>query len=190
MGLPGSGKSTVAKDLMAHNPGLIYASSDAFLDAYAAQHNVSYEKAFYLKGDEAQKHLNRLVLKCLKEKLDFIWDQTNIVETARQKKIKQLTQAKFEVLGIHLDVDVETVKSRIQKRTAEGGKKIPPKLFENMLTSYTPPTYAEGFKELYRVSALGTSVLVPRSVSASLIEGVEEAVAPNSPASSTGASAM
>lgn len=120
VGLPGSGKSTWAA---AHPEGLPIASTDAFIEAHAAEHRLSYAEAF--KQHQAQsrillkQHLNQLIA----SRASFIWDQTNITARKRRAVYNKL-HATHKVIFVCFCVPISVCIARVEARERQAGEVI------------------------------------------------------------------
>jgi len=148
VGVPGSGKSTAIQALLKDMPHLQVVSTDDYIDRVAAKSGKTYTEVYADSIDDATKWLKAQVQKLIKDKVDFVWDQTNVVKSARLKRMTNLLSNKFEVIAIVFEVPVEELHQRLDKRAKETGKFISRKLLENMLNDYTRPGYDEGFKSI------------------------------------------
>ena len=96
IGLPGSGKSTWADDLIIKNPELEIVSMDYFIEQEAVRQNKKYNDVYREFAETAEKLMKQKLSEIIKEKKSFIWDQINISENIRRKKIARLKQNKYE----------------------------------------------------------------------------------------------
>lgn len=148
VGVPASGKSTAIQALLKDMPHLQVVSTDDYIDQVAAKNGKTYSEVYQDSIDDASKWLKAQVQKLIKEKTDFIWDQTNVVKTARIKKMTNLAANGFDTIAIVFEVPLEELHVRLDKRAKETGKFISRKIVENMLNEYTRPGYDEGFKSI------------------------------------------
>ncbi len=153
VGLPGSGKSTWAA---AHPEGLPIASTDAFIEAYAAEQRLNYAEAF--KQHEAQakillkQHLNQLIA----SKASFIWDQTNITARKRRAVYNKL-HATHKVIFVCFCVPIEVCIARVEERERQAGEVINRnqiKLWASMVTFPDPGEPADGIIPIIHPSFL------------------------------------
>ena len=134
VGLPGSGKSSVAKQLAEVNKDIVIVSSDAireefYGDANDQSHN---DKVF------------RIVNKRLKEELlnnnkKVILDATNISKKRRKALLKDLKNPKS--MAIIMAVPEYICKERDEERDRHVG----PDVIKRMIKNWCPPHYSEGF---------------------------------------------
>lgn len=148
IGVPGSGKSTAIKELQKEMPHLQCVSSDEYLEKLAEKKGKTYNDVHSENIDSAIKWMNAQIQSFIKNKQDFVWDQTNIVKSSRLKKLKNLMSNKYDVIGIAFEIPMDELYKRLSKRVEDGGKFISPKIIENMLKDYERPTYDEGFKSI------------------------------------------
>ena len=128
IGLPGSGKSTWADDLIIKNPELEIVSMDYFIEQEAVRQNKKYNDVYREFAETAEKLMKQKLSEIIKEKKSFIWDQINISENIRRKKIARLKQNKYEIHAIAFSLNEETWKNRLDNRVNLGGKIISKKV--------------------------------------------------------------
>jgi predicted kinase len=95
---------------------------------------------------------NILIQACLTTKQPFVVDNTNPTLADRERYLIPAKQAKFETIGYYFTPDLEECKLRNKRRIDR--EKIP---LVGILSTYkkiVPPTHAEGFDKLYRVSLI------------------------------------
>ncbi len=128
VGLPGSGKSTWAAK---HPRKLPIASTDYFIEEYAAKNKISYAKAFKKHSLDAQKKMKAQVANLINEKKDFIWDQTNLSKKERDAIYKILTpthEVHFVCFFVPLDICIK----RFKQRDRDGGEMIDEKYIRKL----------------------------------------------------------
>lgn len=164
IGLPGSGKSTFAKDLLSKEPEQwVYISSDVYMENKMAQENLTYAEAYKKYLDDASKNMKLTLAKALKEGSNIIWDQTNVVSSARKKKVNHLKMQKYEITAIWLNLTEDEQKKRFLNRNKEGEKVLSIKTWEKMKDEFSPPTYAEGFDIIKTINNEGLINIIPNS---------------------------
>lgn len=165
IGVPGCGKSTVAEGLMNDMPSLKIASSDLIIDEYAKKKGKTYSEVHRDYVEEAQKIMTRQVQDMMKKGESFIWDQTNVFASARKKKMTTLTQNKYSVIAITIELTPEELEKRLKTRVDNGGKFISPKIVADMLVNYSRPSYSEGYQEVYVIQNDGHAHLLEKELS-------------------------
>jgi predicted ABC-type ATPase len=158
VGVPGSGKSTAIKALLKEMPHLKSVSTDEYLEKIAKEKGKSYNEVHGDHIEAATKSMNAQIQSFIKNKQDFIWDQTNVVQSARLKKMKNLTSNGYDVTAITFELSPEELQKRLKKRVDDGGKHISAKIVENMLKDYTRPDYSEGFDSIILIGDNGASL--------------------------------
>lgn len=151
--VPGSGKSTMVKSLQEDMPELEVASSDEHIVRYAAEKGRTYDEVHREYVEQAQKDMSRQIQAFIRNKKAFIWDQTNVVASARRKKIKMLHSNKYKVSAICIELSDEELQKRLIGRQAlEPGKIMPERIMQMMKSGYERPSYDEGFEEIYLIN--------------------------------------
>lgn len=139
VGLPGSGKSTWAA---AHPERLPIASTDEFIEAYAAQNRLGYAEAFKQYQHQAKLLLKRRLNELIAAKASFIWDQTNI--TARKRRaIYNKLHPTHRVVYVCFCVPVEICIARVEQRERKAGEVINRELIKQWSSMVTFPEPGE-----------------------------------------------
>lgn len=162
IGVPGSGKSTVAQSLLDENSQLKIASTDLLIEQYAAKKGKTYSQVHREYVDQATKGMNLQIQSMMKKGESFIWDQTNVFASARKKKLTTLLQNKYTVIAITIELSPNELQKRLTERVANGSKFVGDKIIADLLLNYSRPTYSEGFEEIYVIEDDGNSVLVAK----------------------------
>ena len=146
VGLPGSGKSTYTAPLLSNGFTLI--SSDAYIEAVAAQQGKTYSEVFQGTIKAAGDYMHSQLRQAIAAKEPIIWDQTNLTAKSRASKIQQLLQAGYEVDAIAFEIPPAELERRRVKRAAETGKTIASHILVSMAKTYERPTKEEGFNKV------------------------------------------
>lgn len=77
VGLPGSGKSTQAKEMIKEIPYLKHASADIYIEEYANEVGKNYGEVFLEKTKEATQWMQNDITSFINNKESFIWDLTS-----------------------------------------------------------------------------------------------------------------
>lgn len=134
IGIPGSGKSTIANQI----PNAVIISSDAIRkELYGAEE---------IQGNG--KQVFDLVYKRIGEELakgnDVVFDATNLTPWARK--------AVFRFSAEHIAVFVNTSLDDCLERNAARERKVPEEVIYRMYYSLTCPSKTEGFKTIITIS--------------------------------------
>ena len=153
VGLPGLGKSThIESELKLYDRigmGLFVYSTDTYIEAQAKAVGKNYSEVFELFIDKATVRMNALLDIAIKDRMDIIWDQTNLGVGKRRKIINRMKQAGYQVRCVciippeagWLD-DQKVWANRLRNRP---GKTIPDHVLSNMYKYFVIPTIEEGF---------------------------------------------
>lgn len=101
---------------------------------------------------------NILFNACLEAKQPVVIDNTNPTREERKKYIDACKKAKFLVIGYYFQSKIEECLLRNNNRI--GKEKIPDVGLRGTYKKLQPPTYEEGFDELYYVSISDNQFLV------------------------------
>lgn len=99
------------------------------------------------------KHREKLLIQaCLHAKQPFVIDKTNPTIADRAAYIAQAKGQHFKVVAYCFDSNFDNALRRNNQR--KGKQKIPELGLKSVLKKLQPPTYAEGFDEIYSVENL------------------------------------
>lgn len=148
VGVPGSGKSTWVSNQQWDLSNTVFASTDKFVEQYAAGEGKTYNEVFEDFMSEATNLMNQEVIVACKQGKDVVWDQTNITVKSRKKKFNMLPE--YEAIAVVFDTpEWEVLDKRLKGRP---GKVIPRRVVYQMIEHLQVPTEAEGFKEIWFTS--------------------------------------
>jgi predicted kinase len=144
VGLPGSGKSTYAKNFI-KDKDIEYLSSDEL-------------RAVFGKGEDDQT-VTPLVFGHIKRKVDeFLKDGKNVLVDAtsvnRKERADYITTAKkygAKVVALVFKMDRQGLIDRNQKRGSEGGRVVPDWVIDKMLAKFEELSHSEGIDEVIYV---------------------------------------
>lgn len=97
VGLPATGKSTRVRELTAMNPDAFVYSTDNLIEEWAKGQGWTYDFAFAKYIDKATSEMNRMLDTAIRERMDIIWDQTNLGAKKRVKIINRMRNAGYRV---------------------------------------------------------------------------------------------
>lgn len=143
IGVPAAGKSSFRSIL----PGDFFvASSDDYIDAYAALENKTYNEVFKDTIGDATRHFNNQISMAISHgRMDLVVDRTNMTVASRKKVLSLLPKDWTKVALVFMPKDNEIWKNRLESRP---GKDIPHNVLISMLMSYERPTEDEGFERV------------------------------------------
>ena len=159
VGLPGIGKSTFVEDLKSSGAVFIYSTDNAIEDI-AKLSNKTYDEVFKDNINGVQKIINDDLDVAVKNKVDIIWDQTNLGIKKRKKIINRMKHSGYDVYCICFvqpkeQNDKAEWKSRLANRI---GKTIPYNVLKNMEKSFILPTKDEGFDRINYYNIRGEEI--------------------------------
>ena len=137
VGLPGSGKSTYAKEFI-KGKDIEYLSSDEL-------------RAVYGKGEDDQTvtpivfgHIKRKVDEFLKDGKNVLVDATSVNRKERSDYINTAKKYGAKVVALVFKMDRQGLIDRNKKRGEQGGRVVPDFVIDKMLAKYEEPSFAEG----------------------------------------------
>ena len=137
VGLPGSGKSTYAKNFI-KDKDIEYLSSDSL-------------RAVYGKSEEDQTvtplvfgHIKRKVDEFLKDGKNVLVDATSVNRRERSDYINTAKKYGAKVVAIVFKMDRQGLIDRNKKRGEQGGRVVPDWVIDKMLAKFEEPSYSEG----------------------------------------------
>jgi predicted kinase len=137
VGLPGSGKSTYAKNFI-KDKDIEYLSSDSL-------------RAVYGKDETDQSvtsivfgHIKRKVDESLKDGKNVLVDATSVNRKERSDYINTAKKYGAKVVAIVFKMDRQGLIERNKKRGEQGGRVVPDFVINKMLAKFEEPSYDEG----------------------------------------------
>ena len=131
VGLPGAGKSTL------------------YRDKFAATH-VHVSKDLWPNATNREKRQAELIADSLGSGRSVVVDNTNPTVAERAKLIALARAHGARVVGYYFDVNTRTAVARNAERVGQG--KVPNVAIFTTAKRLEPPTLAEGFDQLFRVT--------------------------------------
>lgn len=145
VGLPGSGKSTVAKNYINGSDDIELFSSDALRAELWGDENT--------QGDNQQlfTELHRRIKNCLREGKSAIYDATNINYKKRMAFLQELKHIECKkvcwVFAVPYEVCLE--------RNANRNRIVPEYVIERMYKNFTIPYWYEGWDDIHIINDFG-----------------------------------
>jgi predicted kinase len=144
VGLPGSGKSTYAKNFI-KDKDIEYLSSDEL-------------RAVFGSGETDQTctnqvfgHIKRKVDEFLKDGKNVLVDATSVNRRERSDYINTAKKYGAKVVALVFKMDRDGLITRNQKRGSEGGREVPTFVIDKMLAKFEEPSTNEGIDEVIYV---------------------------------------
>jgi len=144
VGLPGSGKSTYAKNFI-KDKDIEYLSSDEL-------------RAVFGKSEEDQTvtplvfgHIKRKVDEFLKDGKNVLVDATSVNRKERADYINTAKKYSAKVVVLVFKMDRQGLIDRNKKRGEQGGRVVPDWVIDKMLAKYEEPSTSEGIDEIIYV---------------------------------------
>lgn len=167
IGLPASGKSTIASKIVSEMPQCINYDLDSIMIKRALKENKTYHEIVMDKRlrDRCSAQYNQNINTVLRERQSFIWEQLNTAPGSRVKKairVKSATKknngtvekSPYILVGIYTNIPEDVLVDRLHKRNEESrtdpeGKFISKKLLVNLNKEYVHPQPNEPFDLLF-----------------------------------------
>jgi len=146
VGVPASGKSTWVKKHQ--NSNTLVASSDDFIEKQAERLGSTYNDVFndYVKAGNT--HAIETARKAFSDKMDLIWDQTNLTKNGRRNKLKMVPKDYKKIAVFFSIPHMDVLKKRLASRP---GKNIPDYVMNSMIKTIEKPSKDEGFDDVITV---------------------------------------
>lgn len=137
IGLPGSGKTTVAREIVRTFPSCDWCvlSTDDFIGLCAEGNGITYDAAFHDMIGAATANMNACREEALRLRRNIIHDQTNLTAKSRARKFAPVPNDYVRV-GIVCEIAPEV---RMLRMDARPGKAIPPEIDARMMGDFQAP---------------------------------------------------
>lgn len=142
-GIPGSGKSTFAKNtFLNYNTARPY----KIISRDAIRFSLLKEgEGYFSHESEVYKIFWETITNALNEGFDVIADQTSLTPNARAYLLNNVS-GYDETIAIEIKTTLKECLARNDKRV--GKEHVPPSVIEKMHNNYISPTIAEGFSQI------------------------------------------
>lgn len=149
VGVPGSGKSTWIKNQHFDMSKTAIVSTDDLVEKYATSVGKTYSEVFDEYMPQAVAKMAGQARAAFRAGMDVVWDQTSTSVGSRAKKIR-MCPTTYKIVAVVFDTpEKEELARRLGSRP---GKNIPDHVMRQMISSYQPPTTAEGIDEIIKGS--------------------------------------
>lgn len=160
VGLPASGKSTRVDEMAEMNPDVFVYSTDNIIERIAEQLGKIYDDVFEKHIKSAQTEADIWLAEAIKNRLDIVFDQTNLGAGKRKRIINRMKQAGYKIececyLPPETVEDIAEWDRRLHNRP---GKTISDHIIENMVKTFVVPTLDEGFDKITFIDIYGKIV--------------------------------
>jgi predicted kinase len=144
IGIPASGKSTYAVQLLHTNPTAVYVSTDFFVEKFARRCGKTYNEVFKIFMPHAIHLMMTRVHAAAAAGRDIVWDQTNLTSKSRAKKLRILRLYEKHAI-VFVSPPDQVLRARLRARV---GKSIPDNILTAMQSSFEYPALDEGFDSI------------------------------------------
>ena len=146
VGLPGSGKSTWTRAINKDGSFTIVSS-----EKHARSQGLTYSDVFDAYSKTATVLMNQKFKEAVANNDNIIWDQTNMTAKKRKNILMQIPK-NYKKIAVVFKIDEAELQARLDKRSKDEGKTIPPFVMTSMARSFEMPTKAEGFNEVIQAN--------------------------------------
>jgi predicted kinase len=153
IGLPGSGKSSLAQQLVAECPHNQLIATDAIRAQLFGDESI--QGSWLLVWREVQRQFSQAV----EEKRQAIYDATNAARKQRREAIATARDRGFtQITGLWLDTPVQECLERNRLRSRQVPEEVILQMYRQLVDA--PPTLADGLDRLIRYSPASTEIAI------------------------------
>ena len=148
IGLPASGKSTLAAEYIIKNPEMDFqvVSSDDIIEEKALLENLDYSASHKKNIGFAIAEMERRFKQHVRNGVNILHDQTNLTIKTRKKHLAKVKG--YVKTAVVLTLAEDEWRKRFEKRKVKSGKDIPDFIIKNMSKCFEHPTKKEGFDKI------------------------------------------
>jgi len=140
IGLPGSGKSTYAKEHLLNDNTIYLSSDDLRIELFGFEDQTHNADLF--------EEMNRRCKTALRSGKDVVYDATNLSRKRRKHFISTICKG-FDVDAILFCCPIDIIRGRNINREE---RHLPSEKLEQLITNIDVPLYYEGFKQIYVIN--------------------------------------
>lgn len=145
VGVAGSGKSTWIANQGFDPSRARIISTDNIIDEQAREQGKTYSEVFREEIKSATLRMNAELHQAVKDRMDIVWDQTNLTKKSRATKLGSIPEDYHKVAVFFATPADAELKRRLASRP---GKTIPANIVLGMKSQLEPPNPDEGFDEV------------------------------------------
>jgi predicted kinase len=151
IGVPGSGKSTYAKNLIKYVNDIDKKQNIVCISRDEIRFSLLKEgDAYFSKENQVYKIFVQKIRENLKAGNDVIIDATHMTWGSRHKMFKNLANIKnLEIIGVWMHIPFSKCYENNNRR--EGLAKVPEDTLKNMIEHFEKPEIKEGFTEIWEI---------------------------------------
>jgi predicted kinase len=145
VGVAGSGKSTWLANQGFDPSRVRIISTDNIIERCAQEQGKTYSEVFRDEIKPATSQMNAELRQATKDRVDIVWDQTNLTKKSRAAKLASIPEDYHKVAVFFATPDATELKRRLASRP---GKTIPANIVLGMQSQLEPPSTEEGFDKV------------------------------------------
>jgi len=128
-------------------------SSDLELLKLCDKEGIAYHEGFGRLFMQAKDAMNRRLSQVIRDRVDFVYDRTNLTVQGRSLMIRRLKDAGYSIRCLNFGVPVTQEEKELaaSRRKTRLRQIIPEDVFASMCGQFVPPTVAEGFDEVREI---------------------------------------
>jgi tRNA uridine 5-carbamoylmethylation protein Kti12 len=160
VGLPGSGKSTFARNVFGDQPHNVFLySTDDYIERVGKIVGKTYNESFKDNIASATKYMDETLVEVLKLNARVVWDQTNMSSKKRKSILSKFPKNYRKECWCIAPPRTPEEWAELDRRLASRpGKTIPHHIIESMADSYVEPELDEGFDYILVVDLFGNAI--------------------------------
>lgn len=148
IGIPGSGKSTWVDNAGFDVEDTVIISTDKFIETDAVLQGKTYSEVFDGSIKRATQMMNLALDMAVKDRMNIVWDQTNLTKKSRAGKLSKIPNTYHKVAVVFATPNDDELNRRLAGRP---GKTIPSNIILAMKSQLQIPSEEEGFEDIINV---------------------------------------
>lgn len=145
IGVPGSGKSTWIANQNYDTSNTVVISSDNIIERRATDRGLTYSDVFQEEIKSATAEMNENLKSAIAQKMNIIWDQTNLTVKNRKSKLAMIPEEYEKIAVFFKTPDEVEWRRRLENRP---GKVIPNNILLGMNSQLEQPCTDEGWDNI------------------------------------------